>query len=59
MTGDRRDELVRSKALELGIPTLDAAFIIAQELGEVDSDEVLVDEDGNVITRDDPDIGSA
>lgn len=59
MMGGDRDDLVRRKAEDLGIPEVDAAFIVAQELGEIDSDEVLVDEDGNEIRRPDPDIGSA
>lgn len=54
-----RAELVRGKALELGIPEIEAAFIVGQELGELDSDDVLVDQAGAEIRRVEPAEASA
>jgi len=53
--GETREETIRLTALALGISRMDAAFIVAQELGEIDGDEVVVDDEGNEIPPpDDP-----
>lgn len=53
--GKTREETIELTAAAYGIPEIEAAFIYAQEHGELDSDEQRIDEDGNVIEPpDDP-----
>jgi|GEM_PF-6908570 hypothetical protein len=53
--GSTKEETIRLTAEAYGIPEIEAAFIYAQEHGEIDSDEVMVDADGNEIKPpDDP-----
>ena len=47
--GKDREETVKLTAQAYGIPEMEARFILAQELGEIDSDDQVVDEHGNVI----------
>lgn len=53
--GTTREETIKLTAEAYGISEVDAAFIYAQEHGEIDSDEIELDADGNVIPPpDDP-----
>jgi hypothetical protein len=53
--GKSREETIRLTAEFYGIPEIEAAFIVAQELGEIDSDEVQVDDEGHELPPpDDP-----
>jgi hypothetical protein len=47
--GKTREETIRLTAEALGIGLVEAEFIVAQELDEIESDVVTVDEDGNEI----------
>jgi hypothetical protein len=47
--GKTKEETIRLTAEAYGIPEIEAAFIYAQEHGEIDSDENQYDEDGNFI----------
>lgn len=49
--GKNRKETIKLTAEALGISRVDAEFIVAIELGEIDGDDVLVDQDGNEIRR--------
>jgi len=55
LVGKPKEETIRLTAVAYGIPEIEAAFIVGQELGEIDSDEIQLDEDGNEIPPpDDP-----
>jgi hypothetical protein len=47
--GKDREETIRLTGEALGISKNLAAFIVAQELGEIDGDEIALDEDGREI----------
>ena len=47
--GDTREETIRLTAEALGISRVKAAFIVAQELGEIDGDEIVVGTDGKPV----------
>jgi hypothetical protein len=47
--GKDREETIRLTAAALGITEADAEFIIAVELGEIDGDVVVLDEQGHEI----------
>ncbi len=47
--GKTKEETIMLTAEAYGISLVDAAFIYAQEHGEIDGDEVIVDEHGNEI----------
>ncbi len=51
--GATREETIRLTAEALGISRLEAEFIVALELGEVDGDVVVVDDDGNEVPSED------
>jgi hypothetical protein len=47
--GKTREETVRLTAEALGISTSEAEFIVAMELGEINGDVVVVDDNGRVV----------
>ncbi len=47
--GKDREETIRLTAEFLGISELQAAFIIAQEYGEIEGDVIAIDDDGHEI----------
>lgn len=47
--GKTREETIRLTAEALGVSLLQAGFIVAQELGEIDGDVIMVDDDGNEV----------
>jgi hypothetical protein len=49
--GATREETIELTAAALGIGLVEAEFIVAMELGEIDGDVVIVDEDGNEIRK--------
>ena len=51
IVGETRGETIRLTAEALGISEAEAEFIVAIELGEIDGDVVVLDEDGNEIRQ--------
>jgi hypothetical protein len=49
--GKNREETIRLTAAALGISRQDAEFIVAIELGEIDSDVVVLDEKGREVPQ--------
>lgn len=47
--GETREGTIRLTAEALGINEAEAEFVVAQELGEIDGDVVVLDDDGSEI----------
>lgn len=54
--GRDREETIRLTAEALGIGLVDAAFIVAQEYGDIGGDMIDVDEDGGPKLHRDDDV---